>query len=182
MTNSSGQALSGLTLAWHGNEAMKISVRKQDVILVSACLLGIRCRYDGASKRHPGVLAFLEGRSFVPVCPEALTGLAFPRPQAEIRKGDGIQVILGKARVYLQDGADVTLAFRRGAEEAMKVARMVKPALAILKDRSPSCGVLQIYNDGKLISGMGIFAVLLEREGIRLASEKDFPLPVEREG
>ncbi len=147
--------------------------------MVSACLLGIRCRYNGASKRHPGVLAFLAGKSFVPVCPESLTGLPFPRPGAEIRNGDGIQVILGKARVYLEDGSDVTRAFRRGADEAMKIVRLVKPAVAILKDRSPSCGVMQIYNDGKLITGMGIFAVLLEREGIKLASEKEFPLSVE---
>jgi uncharacterized protein YbbK (DUF523 family) len=84
-------------------------------------------------------------------------------------------VILGKAKVFLSDGTDVTRAFRKGSEEALKIARMVKPTMAILKDRSPSCGVLQIYNDSKLISGMGIFAVLLEREGVKIISEKEIP-------
>ncbi len=156
---------------------MKKPEGRQGVILVSACLVGVGCRYNGASKFHAGVAAFLEGKPFVPVCPEILTGLGFPRPPSEILNGDGLQVLLGKARVYLKDGTDVTKAFRKGCEEAMKIARLVRPVTAILKDRSPSCGVLQVYNDGKLITGRGIFAVLLEREGVKLKCEKDFPLP-----
>ena len=156
---------------------MKPPKEKKEVILVSACLVGINCRYNGSSQRHPGVMAFLEGRSFVPVCPEVLSGLPMPRPPAEIQDGDGLQVLLGKAKLHLRDGTDVTKAFRRGCEEALKVARLVKPSMAILKDRSPSCGIMQIYNDSKLISGMGIFAVMLERDGIILKSEKEFPMP-----
>ncbi len=145
------------------------------MILVSACLIGIACRYNGTSKRNDRVLEFLKGKSFVPVCPESLSGLAVPRPPAEIEGHDGTRVITGKTRVLLSSGTDVTAAFMRGANESLKWARLVDADRAILKERSPSCGVHQIYHDGRLVDGVGVFTALLMREKIPIISEREIP-------
>ena len=101
-------------------------------ILVSACLLGCPCRYDGQSKRHPEVEALRKrGHELIAVCPEVQGGLPTPRPPAE-RQADG--------RVVNREGTDVTAQYRRGAEIALQTAREYGCELAILKERSPSCG------------------------------------------
>ena len=97
-------------------------------LLVSACLLGTCCRYDGASKAHPLSEQLLERHTLVPVCPEQLGGLPTPRPPAE-RRGD---------RVVTGDGSDVTEQYRRGAEEALRLCRQLGCGAAVLKERSPS--------------------------------------------
>lgn len=133
-------------------------------LLVSACLLGVPCRYDGGSLPLEGLDALAERFELIPVCPEQLGGLSTPRPPSE-RRG---------SRVVTFDGADVTDAFRRGAEEAVRLARRRGAALALLKARSPSCGFGAIYDGsftGRLVDGSGVAAEALARAGIDIYSE-----------
>ena len=136
-------------------------------ILVSACLLGVACRYDGKSKPNEGVLALSEKYNLIPVCPEVAGGLPTPRVPSEI-VGD---------RVLMRDGRDVTENYKRGAEFALDVARKNACTVAILKARSPSCGKGQIYDGsftGSLISGDGVAAKLLSDSGITVLNEENF--------
>jgi len=148
-------------------------MQKKDIVLVSACLLGVNCRYDGTSKRDPDVLEWVRDKVVVPVCPELLSGLGFPRLPAEIEAGDGYAVLSGKSRVLLRDGRDVTREFLAGAKEALKIAKLHPLKLALLKEMSPSCGVNYIYNHKKRVRGVGIFCALLMREGYTVISETD---------
>lgn len=133
-------------------------------LLISACLLGCRCRYDGASKTQPLAESLAKRHELVPVCPEQLGGLATPRPPAE-RRGD---------RVVTEAGADVTIQYRRGAEEALALCRMLGCHAAVLKERSPSCGHGQVYDGtftGTLTAGDGVTAELLEQYGVPVYGE-----------
>lgn len=133
-------------------------------LLISACLLGCRCRYDGASKAQPLAESLAKRHELVPVCPEQLGGLATPRPPAE-RRGD---------RVVTEAGADVTVQYRRGAEEALALFRMLGCDAAVLKERSPSCGHGQVYDGtftGTLTAGDGVTAELLEQYGVPVYGE-----------
>lgn len=149
------------------------------VILVSACLLGLRSAYDLKVKPVPPALeaALRAGRVHaVPVCPEQQGGLPTPRLPAEIRGADGAAVLSGAAAVVRIDGADVTEPFVRGAEEALALARLVSPALCILKQRSPSCGSMEIHDGthrGVLRPGRGVAAELLSRHGYRVVDETE---------
>ena len=130
---------------------------------MSACLLGCPCRYDGASKPCPAVLALAERHELVPVCPEQLGGLPTPRPPAERRED----------RVVTQSG-DVTEQYRRGAEETVKVCELLGCEAAVLKERSPSCGHGAVYDgtfSGKLTAGDGVTAELLTAHGIPVYGE-----------
>ena len=132
-------------------------------ILISACLLGVCCRYDGASKPHPLAAALAERHTLVPVCPEQLGGLPTPRPPAERRDG----------RVATQSG-DVTEQYRRGAEETLKLCKLFGCEVAVLKERSPSCGHGQVYDgtfSGALTAGDGVTAELLTTNGIPVYGE-----------
>lgn len=147
------------------------------MILVSACLAGERCRYDGGGfEGYPQLARMIaEGRA-VPICPEVLGGLPTPRPPAEIQGGDGRDVLAGTARIRRSDGTDVTAAFRAGAEAALAIAREHGATAAVLKARSPSCGIKQIYDGsfaGRCVSGMGLTAALLDQAGLRLYDEAD---------
>ena len=133
-------------------------------LLVSACLLGACCRYDGASREHPLAKKLAERYPLIPVCPEQLGGLPTPRPPAE-RRGE---------RVVTQSGDDVTERYRRGAEETLRLCRMLDCEAAVLKERSPSCGCTCIYDGsftGQVIPGQGVTAELLARHGIKLYGE-----------
>ena len=135
-------------------------------ILVSACLLGTPCRYDGDSKQHPALdLLTAQGHVLVPVCPEVLGGLPTPRPPAELQ-ADG--------QVVNQEGRDVTAEYQSGAEKALAIAQSHGCTVAVLKERSPSCGHGQIY-DGTfsktLIPGSGVAAALLEQNGVTVYGE-----------
>jgi len=145
------------------------------IYAVSACLLGIRCRYNGGHKLTPQVMEFLKNKQAVLVCPELLSGLPIPRPPAEIQAGDGRRVLREEARVKLADGSDVTEAFRRGAGAALELVKHGRATHAILKERSPSCGVRRIYRAGRLKEGKGVFAALLEAEGVNVISEEEIP-------
>lgn len=135
-------------------------------ILVSACLLGAACKYSGGDNLCPKVAALAEDHYLVPVCPEQLGGLPTPRTPAE-RQGD---------QVITKDGRDVTAAYLRGAQEALKLAKLFGCDTAILKARSPSCGVGAIYDGtftGTVIPGSGVTAALLEVSGIRVITEEE---------
>ncbi|HEX2240119.1 MAG TPA: DUF523 domain-containing protein [Actinomycetota bacterium] len=138
-------------------------------ILVSACLAGCACRYDGSSNPDDQVARLVaEGRAVL-VCPEEDGGLGTPRPRAEIVGGTGEDVIEGKARVVTVEGRDVTAEYLKGAERALEAGRDSGAAVAILKTRSPSCGRGQIYDGtftGSRRAGNGVTAALLERAGI----------------
>ncbi len=133
-------------------------------ILISACLLGLPCRYDGATKTQPWAARLAERHTLVPVCPEQLGGLPTPRNPSE-RQGD---------RVVMNTGADVTEQYRRGAECALKLCRMLGCEAAVLKERSPSCGCGQIYDgtfSGTLTAGDGVTAALLRENDISVYGE-----------
>ena len=136
-------------------------------ILVSRCLLGEPCRYDGKSKPVAMVRALEEqGHTLIPVCPEVLGGLPTPRPPAELQPN---------GRVVNRAGEDVTAAYRSGAEQALALARAHNCELAVLKAKSPSCGSLQRYDGtftGTLIPGQGVAAALLTKQGIRVLDEE----------
>ena len=135
-------------------------------ILVSACLLGKNCKYNGGNNLNQGVLEFIEGHEVISVCPEQLGGLSTPRLPAEIVDG----VVTNK------EGVSVDNEFRKGAQEALAVALENKVDLAILQSRSPSCGVKEIYDgsfNGKKIKGQGVFAKLLSARGIKVLDAED---------
>lgn len=135
-------------------------------ILVSACLLGVCCRYDGASKPNQAVLNLMERHTLVPVCPEQLGGLATPRPPAE-RQGSAVRT---------QAGTDVSEQYRRGAEETLRLCRIYGCEVAVLKERSPSCGSGTVYNgtfSGVLTDGDGVTAELLKVNGIQVYGESE---------
>ena len=133
-------------------------------VLVSSCLLGINSRYDGSEQVDENILEVKDSYCLIPVCPEQLGGLETPRPPCEISEG----------KVINKDGRDVTLEFKKGAEETLKIAKMFSCEYAILKERSPSCGYGKIYDgtfSSKLIEGNGITADLLSKNGIKVIGE-----------
>ena len=139
-------------------------------VLVSACLLGRTCRYDGRHNRD-GVLEqqlAREGLRPVPYCPEEQGGLGTPRPPAWITGGDAEDVLDGRARVVTDAGADVTAQFAAGARGALETCRAQGIARAFLKERSPSCGVAATHVDDVVTPGPGVTAALLAREGVEV--------------
>ncbi len=145
------------------------------VILISGCLVGIACRYDGMAKEVPEVLSALKGFHLIPFCPETLGGLVAPRPPAEIVGGDGAAVLDGMAKVLSRTGEDCTAAFIRGAVETLELVKEINPYCVLLKARSPSCGVGRIYDgtfSGKLIEGDGVTTALLRRHGVKVYTEE----------
>jgi uncharacterized protein YbbK (DUF523 family) len=136
-------------------------------LLVSACLLGVRCNHRGDASPSASV-ASLDGQfRLVPCCPETAGGLPTPRPAAE-RQADG--------RVRTAAGDDVSAAYERGASAALALARAVGASRAVLKARSPSCGCRQVYDGtftGALVSGEGVTAAALRRAGLEVVSEED---------
>jgi uncharacterized protein YbbK (DUF523 family) len=137
------------------------------IVMISACLIGTKCRYDGKSSKNLQLLELLKGFILVPFCPEQLGGLSIPRPKAEIKEG----------RVINEFGEDVTDYFLKGAKESLKIARRILPDIIILKSRSPSCGKGKIYDgnfSGKLIEGSGITCSILIENGFRVLSDEEF--------
>ena len=133
-------------------------------LLVSACLLGVCCRYDGQSRPDERVLSLGKRHTLIPVCPEQLGGLSTPRCPCE-RQGD---------RVAARDGTDRTEAYLRGAEEAFRLYSVLGCQAAVLKAKSPSCGAGRIYDgtfSGTLRPGDGVTAELLKARGVRVLDE-----------
>jgi len=133
-------------------------------ILVSACLLGVNCRYNGTGKLQEEILGLMKNHNLVPVCPEVYGGLQTPREPAE-KVGD---------KILTKSGVDVTENFYRGAREIGELAKLYDCKYAILKERSPSCGYGKIYDGtftGKVVDGNGILAELLAEQGIKVIGE-----------
>lgn len=145
-------------------------------IIVSACLLGVNCRYDGCNNEVEKIKLLRNKYNLIPVCPEQLGGLATPRAPSEIvREADKSPEKVVK-RVKSINGLDVTECFKKGAEEAMKITKYFRCPIAILKANSPSCGYEKVY-DGtftkKLTEGNGVFVEELVKNGIEIYTEKD---------
>jgi uncharacterized protein YbbK (DUF523 family) len=147
---------------------------KQAKYIVSACLMGEHCRYNGEDKAHPGVTRFLHLKKYLALCPEMLAGWGSPRPPVEFHGGSASEVIKEKARVKDDRGRDRTASLMRGINKAVRKVVSLRIQEAILKEKSPSCGVKRVYRDGKLTRGEGLFTHRLREEGIRVKSEEAF--------
>ncbi len=133
-------------------------------ILISSCLTGLCCRYDGGGKTLSCLPELMQRFHMVPFCPEIYGGMPTPRSPAE-RQG---------TQVICKNGKDVTAAYQRGAEEALKIVHLYHCPYAVLKERSPSCGFGQIYDgsfSGCLVAGSGVTAELLAKNGVRIFGE-----------
>ena len=138
-------------------------------ILISACLVGENCKYNGGNNLNPKIEALLEKYDLIPICPEVEGGLDTPRNPSEI-KGES---------VFMDNGRDVSENFLKGAKKALMLALFLKIKIAVLKERSPSCGTHQIHDgsfSNKLIDGMGVTAKLLSENGIKVYSEDEIDL------
>ncbi|MCK4554339.1 DUF523 domain-containing protein [Candidatus Parcubacteria bacterium] len=147
--------------------------------LISACLVGINCKYNGKNNLadlDPEILKEYKQGKLIPVCPEQLGGLSTPRILSQIQNASGEDVLDGRAKILTEKGINVTEQFVRGAEEVLKIAKALNIKEAIFKQRSPSCGCGQIY-DGTFTKtvkrGDGITTALLKRNGISVATEED---------
>ena len=144
--------------------------------LVSACLLGIRCRWDEKIKPNKKVLKLSKGEILIPVCPEQLGGLPTPRIPQEAQYCSGEKVLDGKCKVKNKLGQDVTKQFIKGAKETLKIAKLFRIKEFIGKSKSPSCGFGEIYDgsfSGKLIKGNGVTTALLKRSRVQVITEKE---------
>jgi len=139
-----------------------------EVVLVSACLVGLQTRYDTSHRKDDVLLALLAGKVVVPVCPEQLGGLPTPRPKSEFSGGDGFAVLEGKAVLRNERGLEVTENFVRGARAVLEIARLTGARCAYFKERSPSCGTCLVRIDGQLVEGSGVTTALLLRAGIEV--------------
>ena len=137
-------------------------------VLVSACLLGVNCRYNGIPKENEAVKELLEREDIflIPVCPEQLGGLPTPRTPSE-RRGEA---------VVSSEGEDRTAAFAKGAEETLRIAKLYGCEAALLKERSPSCGNKEVYDGsftGTAVTGEGVTAELLRKNGVKVFGESE---------
>lgn len=145
--------------------------------LISACLVGQPVRYDAKSYTYPLLQQLVDSGQAIIACPEMLGGLACPRAPAEIHGGTALDVLQARAHILDNTGLDVTQAFLNGAYQTLRLAQKHHVSVAILKEKSPSCGRHWIYDGqftGQLITGMGLTATLLQQEGIQVCSEHDF--------
>lgn len=139
--------------------------------LVSSCLAGIPCRYDGGSCANKAIIELVKQEKAIPICPEQLAGLPAPRPCCEIVVDKS-----GKKKVMSADGKDLTKEFADGAQKALMIAKAKGITKAILKSKSPSCGCGCIYDgtfSGKTIAGNGMTAEIFLKNGIEVLTEKD---------
>jgi len=146
------------------------------MIIVSACLCGVNCKYNGGNNSNARVLKLMQEGKAIPVCPEQLGGLKTPRRPCEIVNGNGLDVLMGKGRIFDSIDDDVTEEFIKGAYETLKIAELIGATMAILKARSPSCGVSQIYDgsfSGTKRTGNGVTAQLLLSKGIQVYTEEN---------
>lgn len=141
------------------------------MILVSACLCGINCKYNGGNNYNQKVFELVKEGKAIPICPEQLGGLQTPRNRAEIK------IIDGKKHVIDDKNNNLTENFEKGAKEVIELAKKLNIKKAILQARSPSCGTEKIYSgnfDGKLVHGDGILAELCIKNGIEVISSEDY--------
>ena len=137
-----------------------------EIILVSACLLGYNCKYNGKNNKNNKVLEYIKDKYVIPICPEVFGGLSTPRIPSEIN-GD---------KVINKQGIDVTKYFIEGANKTLDIAKILNIKKAILKQKSPSCGYGKIYNgefNGTIINDDGITSKLLKENNIEIITEED---------
>ncbi|SDM93510.1 Uncharacterized conserved protein YbbK, DUF523 family [Fictibacillus solisalsi] len=147
------------------------------MILVSSCLAGLEVRYNGTHSLDNRISKLVDENKAVTICPELLGGLLTPREPAEIVGGDGEDVLDGKAKVVEKSGDDVTKLYIKGAYATLEKAKKMDATLVVLKENSPSCGSLMIYNGefkGNKMVGNGVTAALLKRNGLQVISEEQF--------
>jgi len=147
-------------------KSLLFSLQDRPTVLVSACLLGKKCRYDGKKTVNPSLLFYKDLINFIPFCPEQLGGLPTPRPASNIFGGDGMDVIMGKAKVINVEGKDVTENFKLGAYKSLELALRYNPILSIMRKKSPSCGIQTPYCEAK--NGMGVTAALFKLYKIKM--------------
>ncbi|MBR3890898.1 MAG: DUF523 domain-containing protein [Bacilli bacterium] len=136
-------------------------------VIVSACLIGENCKYNGGNNKREKIIEYLKDKEVILVCPEVMGGMSTPRLKSEIKDG----------KVISEKGDDVTDYFVRGATIALKKSLESGAKIAILKEKSPSCGTKFIYNgefNGTLIKGSGVFSSLISQKGIKILTEEDF--------
>ena len=147
----------------------------EEKVLVSSCLVGFCCRYNGQCKPSKDMIELIKSGKGIPICAEQLAGLPIPRPPAEIIGGNGEDVLLGKAKVVSKTGEDYTKEFIDGAKKALAICKLYDIKKAYLKSNSPSCAVGHIYDGtflGKVIDGNGVLSALLEKNGIEIIEVK----------
>lgn len=150
-------------------------ISKGEVVLVSSCLMGLNCRYDGKHNYHREISLSGDEYILIPICPEIEGGLDTPRTLCEIQEGSGLDVLLEKAKIINKNNQDVTQYFIDGAYKTLEMAELYGIKHAIFKARSPSCGCGMIYDGsftGKLRSGDGITAALLKNHGINVYTDE----------
>ncbi|GGI39367.1 DUF523 domain-containing protein [Mammaliicoccus stepanovicii] len=148
------------------------------MIVISACLVGERVRYDGDHKLNLYLKSLIDDKKAVSVCPEILGGLQVPREPAEIEGGDGFDVWQNKAYVKTISGHDVTDQFKEGAKRTLSIMKHLNASKVILKSGSPSCGLSDIYDGtftGNKKEGVGITTALLKLNNIDVYDETSIP-------
>ncbi len=138
------------------------------VVAVSACLLGVNCRYNGKNKLMKNLEDFLEKYIPIPICPEQLGGLPTPRPPASFYGGDGRSVLSGEAKIIDEEGEDITDKIINGCNISLYLIRLLGISTVVLKDRSPACGVERIWMGKDCVEGVGVLKALLESENIKV--------------
>ncbi|KEI70163.1 DUF523 domain-containing protein [Endozoicomonas elysicola] len=149
-------------------------------VMVSACLLGEQCRFDGGTCTNQELKEDLEGVELISVCPEEMGGLATPRPRARIvgkdGSADGVDVLNGEADVLTHEGNDVSDAYIRGGMKTLDLAKSSGAGLAILKSNSPSCGCGKVFTEDfqNLREGDGTTTAILKNAGIHVVNDVDY--------
>ena len=157
-------------------------------VLISACLVGVDCRYDCSDLESEKIvntyqindaikeLLHLDINSdnivLIPICPEQLGGLSTPRDESSFSRGNGEAVLKEKAKIVSINNKDVTESFLKGAKQSLKIAKITKAKIAVLKEKSPSCGVEYIFVGKKLSKGTGVTTAYLKQNGIEILSSK----------
>lgn len=146
-----------------------------NTIMVSACLLGLNTRYNAEEKANTDVLDLIQryGLTAIPICPEQLAGFSTPRPECEFSIGDGEAVLDGNGTIHNSAQSDVSRQFIYGAQQALKVAKICHCKLALLKERSPSCGVHSVYRNKEKVAGQGVTAALFSQQSLSVFSEEE---------
>ncbi len=148
---------------------------KKDLILVSACLAGINCRWDGTNQLDKKIKILVDQGKATPVCPEELGGLSTPRLPSEIRQGNGRDVLQRKTKVIDKEGKIITAQFIKGAEGVLAIAKRKGIKTVLFKNKSAACGCGLIYDgtfSGKLKKGDGVTTALLKEKGIKVISHR----------
>lgn len=158
-----------------------MNAKKEPKILISACLLGIKCRYDNKKKPFSSALRLCKKGNIIPICPEQLGGLPTPRCASGIETGRGDDVLDGKSKVINEKGDDVTKQFIGGAKEVLRIAKIFKAEKFIAKSKSPSCGLgttlkrtFKKNNFSNIrVKGDGVAVALLKRNGLEIITEEE---------